>query len=125
MRSDENIVEVPKRRIGRQWLLSEDVERRAGDVALLQNSDQDCLVNQRAPAYVDQVSVLAHVRQTLGVKEALGLGRQGRGQHNVMSAGEYCVEVFQAEDLMCDLASSLRMLPHRNDVHSQGRRAPG
>src|SRR5713101_82275 len=63
MRRNEQVVEIPERRLGWKRLLLEDIESRACDAVIPECLGQRGLIYERSAAYIDQVRIPAHRSQ--------------------------------------------------------------
>jgi hypothetical protein len=79
---------VIQRMAGRQRLGVGDVERGARELAGVQGGDQGRLVDQGAPADVDQVQPPFGAGQHLGIDHVPRFGGGGRGDHEVVALRE-------------------------------------
>src|SRR5918993_5861513 len=74
MRTDEDVRDVPKRAVGRQWFLSRDVKGREANVAGPQVVDQGGLVHHRSPRNVDEHTAGFHGSERRPVDHRVGVG---------------------------------------------------
>src|SRR5258706_15672519 len=76
MRRRQYVVQRSKRVIRRQWLNVEYVDRRAGDLLVLQRADQSLLVDDRPARRIDQPGRWLHSLQLRGPYQAVRTATQ-------------------------------------------------
>src|SRR5712691_5730009 len=96
---EDDVVEREQRIVRRDRLRLEDVERRAGDPALLQRRGEGGLVDDRASRDVDQERARLHQREPLPVDQAAGgVGERARDADEVRLA-QQLLELDQLDAL--------------------------
>ena len=88
VRREQEVGRVAQRRVGRQRLLCEDVERGARQVARAQRLDERGLVDERAARGVDEQRTGTQQRQALAVDQAARRGRDRQVQADDVGHGE-------------------------------------
>ena len=72
MRRQDDVVEPDQRIVEREWLDLEDVEAGAGDPAIAQRGHERLLIDQLAPADVDEVGGWLHQGQLRRADQSAG-----------------------------------------------------
>ena len=108
----------------RDRLLPKDVERGAGDAAVLQCVDQRGLVDQRSTRGVDEIGAWLHQRQFMRADDAAGAFAQHQMQADDVACGKQLV-LLDARD--ADVRGRLggQVLAPGDDVHLQRLRDAG
>src|SRR5438067_10892172 len=115
MRRDRNVAAAPEGMTRLQRLVVENIERRAGQFALVEQREQVGVDQMRAAPDVDDVRAVGEPRQRRAIQYADGVAgeRQNRYQH-VESRQEF-VELIVADETADagDLFAMARMAAHR------------
>ena len=119
MRRGQHGVEREQREAGGRRFGGEHVQRRAGHLAGLNRFQQRRLVHQLAARAVDDAHARFHLAERLVREHALGFGRGGHVQRDVVAGG---VQVRQAHQLdgqvLRQLGSHVGIVRH--DAHLEG-----
>src|SRR5579863_8345080 len=67
VRSNQQVWSAPQRRIRRKWLALKYIERGPGDLALAECFRQRGFIDLRSAAYIDEVRIRLHFRETLSI----------------------------------------------------------
>ena len=92
VRSDDHVGCFPQRRVVWERLFFKDIERSAGNAVLAQCVQKRHLINERAPADVDQISVRLHLQQPIAVNQGTRARGQRRGQHYIIRNTKHFVQ---------------------------------
>src|SRR5882757_6439642 len=123
MRRREYVVEGPEGVRRRQWLNVEYVDRRAGDLLVLQHADQGLLVDDRPARRVDQPSCCLHSLQLRGSHQAARTAAQH--QMDRQDVGPLEQLVLRNQDCArCFGGLGRQVLAPGNQIHSKGAPNP-
>src|ERR671937_2870364 len=96
VRGDKNILQFPKRRIFRKRFGSKDVQSCSRDLFCLQRSCECSFVYYWAASYVDEISIVAHFRQALCVKQIARSWGERRDDKHVVGTAQEPVQFLHA-----------------------------
>ena len=94
VRRDQHIVTVEQRMVGRWRLLTENIQRGAGQPAIVKRLDQRVFINNRPARSVDQIGGRFHVAEGPLIEEMAGGRGQRRVDRNVVGFLEQKVEIL-------------------------------
>src|SRR5690606_29042861 len=95
---DHDVVHAPQRMAVGEGLGVGDVEPRAADRAVAQRGDEIVGDDVAAAGDVDDPCVVGEQVEPAAVDQALGLGREGEGEHDGVGTVEGGVEAVQGDD---------------------------
>ena len=116
MRRDQHRGMIHQRVAGRRRLGLEDVDRGAGDLALVEGLGQRGLVDQAAPGAVDDPHRGLHPGDLGGADDVAGLGGHRRVQRQEVAAGPQVIQPLDALD-----AQLLRLVGGQEGVEADDR----
>ena len=123
MRSQDKVRRAAQRRIGRQRFGFENIERRAGDMSILQRLNERGFVDQSAARAVDDAHAAFCFLQSRRIENVMRLSRERRVQRNEIGAGEQIVEFIDQLDLQTAGARRGEIWIVGEHAHAEGDRA--
>ena len=113
-----------KRRIVRQRFLLENIERRGGNMSILQRAWPSDLVDQSATRAIDDADAAFHFLQPRKIDNVTCLGGERRVQRNEIRSGEQIVELIEELDLQTARARGGEIRIVSDHAHAEGDGAP-
>jgi hypothetical protein len=116
VRRDEDIGQVPQRRLSRQWLLRRNIDGGAGNATGSHRRDQGRLVDYLASCSVDQEGGFLHPAQGVRIDQVFSLLRQPERLDAMLSQAGFAFLVMTAEEERLDAKLHAR----DNVIHELG-----
>src|SRR3984957_6008505 len=120
MRRNQQIFQVPQRRIFGQRLLFKHIQSGSSNASRLQRLDQRLLIHLRPAPYIDKVRTRLHRPETRGIDQSPRVFDEWRRQHDEVRFLQQLIHCRRrTHSLDPGRPSLLHMLAHRNHAHAR------